>query len=105
MDREFSRRQFLCLFKFGGWNECPAPEIQVAICKQWYEQFGAELAVMTGSTVEFSVSRPPQTREAALTLAEEQYIYCPDIVEQGLSSIEALAAAILGSKIWYFWWD
>jgi hypothetical protein len=60
---------------------------------------------VTHDVLEFRVARPPTSRDAALALAESQYYYCPDIVEQGMESIEALALSLLKSKIWYFWWD
>jgi len=49
-------------------------------------------------------SRPP-TREAALELAREQYVYCSDIVDQGVQTLSALAAVLMQSAWWYFWWD
>jgi hypothetical protein len=44
-------------------------------------------------------------RDAATTLAVEQFTYAYDIVEQGTQSIEALAAILLGGPMWFFWWD
>lgn len=90
---------------FGGWNECPDPDGQVLMLKRWHERYGAELVGMSGDVVEMFVTRPPGTREEALTLAEEQYLYCEDIVIQGTQTIENLAAGLLGNNIWYFWWD
>jgi hypothetical protein len=40
-----------------------------------------------------------------ILLAKEQYAYCADIVEQGVGTIEALAATLLNGHIWFFWWD
>lgn len=90
---------------FGGWNECPHDEVHVAFLRRWYEQYGAELVVMTRDILEFTVARPPQTREQALTLAWEQYGYCADIVDQGTETISNLAASLLNSTVWFFWWD
>jgi hypothetical protein len=90
---------------FGGWNACPHDEVHVAFLRRWYEQYGAESVVMTRDILEFAVSRPPQTREEAITLAYEQYGYCADIVDQGTETISNLAATLLNSKVWYFWWD
>jgi hypothetical protein len=73
--------------------------------KHWLEAFGAELVGMNGDTVEMFAKRPPSTRQEALELAEEQFLYCEDIVTQGTQTIEALAAGLCGSNIWYFWWD
>lgn len=90
---------------FGGWNECPHDEEHVVFLRHWYEQYGAELVVMTNDILEFAVTRPPQTRDQALALAREQYGYCNDIVTQGTETISNLAASLLDSKVWFFWWD
>ena len=57
------------------------------------------------SVIEMAVTRPPQTREEAITLATEQYFYCSDIVDQGTETIDRLAAEILAQPRWFFWWD
>jgi hypothetical protein len=91
--------------KFGGWNDCPAAEEHVAIMKYWHEKYGATIVALTGDVIECTVERPPQTREEALALAKEMYVYCYDIVDQGVETIENLAASLLKSKLWFFWWD
>jgi hypothetical protein len=60
---------------------------------------------MEYDTFELHVSRPPSSREAAMELAEEQYGFCSDIVDQGVESLEALAATLFDGHIWFFWWD
>lgn len=35
----------------------------------------------------------------------EQYRYCIDIVDQGVTSVSALAAILMEAPYWYFWWD
>ena len=60
---------------------------------------------MSGDVIECTVKTPPSSKQAALALAREQFVYCSDIVHQGVRSIEALAATLLNSKTWYFWWD
>ncbi|HEY0062830.1 MAG TPA: DUF4253 domain-containing protein [Telluria sp.] len=94
-----------CYMRIGGWNECPSAEEHAALFKYWGEKFGATVACITGDVIEMQVARPPGSREAALELAKEQYLYCPDIVDQGTESIEALAAGLIDSKVWFFWWD
>lgn len=91
--------------KFGGWNDCPAAEEHVAIMKHWYEKYGAVIVALTGDVIECTVERPPQTRDEALALAKEMYAYCYDIVDQGVETIENLAASLLKSRLWFFWWD
>jgi hypothetical protein len=94
-----------CLVKYGGWNECPLASEHAALFRLWQAQYGATPLVISGSTIEMAVARPPSTREDALALARQQYIYCPDIVEQGTETIEALAATLLNGHSWFFWWD
>lgn len=93
------------LLKFGGFNSCPPPESHVAMLRHWEERYGLEVFGVSSEVIECSVTRPPMTKEAALALAQEQYIYCPDIVHQGTESVTALAATLLHSHEWYFWWD
>lgn len=90
---------------FGGWNDCPYPEEHVAVLKRWEEVYGAEVACISADTVEMIVSRPPLTRADALALAEEQYAYAADTVDQGFDTLEALAASLLKGNVWWFWWD
>lgn len=91
--------------RYGGWNDCPPPEVHAALHRRWHEKWGAEIACMAGDVVECVVARPPATREEAMKLAREQFVYCPDIVHQGVQSLEALANLLQGGKTWYFWWD
>jgi hypothetical protein len=33
------------------------------------------------------------------------YDFCPDIVDQGVGSVKALATELRRSRSLYFWWD
>ena len=90
---------------WGGWNACPDPEHHVAAFRSWRHRFDIELVGIGGDTLNIKVGRRPATRDAAIELAREQYLYCNDIVDQGLGSLEALAASLMESDWWYFWWD
>jgi Domain of unknown function (DUF4253) len=90
---------------WGGWNDCPFPQEHCAVHRYWASKYGAEVVSITSDIVQCAVASPPTEREAALQLAQEQYIYCYDIVEQGTQTIAALAAGLVNSKHWYFWWD
>jgi len=91
--------------QFGNWNACPSAEEHVAILRQWSERYGLEMYALTGDVIECEITRPPADREAAIKLALEQYLYCSDIVDQGVGSIAGLAAILECSTHWYFWWD
>lgn len=90
--------------RWGGWNACPPPEYHVAALRRWHMRHGAELVAINGDTMNVR-ARPAATRGEAMALAREQYEYCPDIVEQGTGSLSPLAAGLMSSQWWYFWWD
>lgn len=91
---------------FGGWNECPPPEEMAAICKYWYETYGAVPVIITHDTLEMSVPAPIGN-ERALEAAKEHYAFTPDRVDQGTATgtLSEVAACIAVSNIWFFWWD
>lgn len=93
------------MLKYGGWNDCPEPEVHCAFYREWGERFGAEITGISADVVECVVRTPPTDRKNATILAWEQYWYCADIVEQGCDSVSNLAATLMNSPYWYFWWD
>jgi hypothetical protein len=95
----------LAIVKYGGWNECPEPEVHCAFHREWQEKFGAEIAGLHYDVIECTVRKPPTKRKTAMRLAMEQTWYCTDIIAQGYNSPANLAASIIKSDYWYFWWD
>jgi len=93
---------YLC---WGGWNDCPAAEYHVAAMRAWRDRYGAELIGMSSDTINLRVATKPKTREEALALARDQYIYCNDVIDQGVLTYSALAADLMANDWWYFWWD
>ncbi|MGN1403300.1 MAG: DUF4253 domain-containing protein [Ruminococcus sp.] len=89
---------------FGGWNACPMPEDAMAVLKHWYEKYGAVPGCIGHDTLELYVLHPVG-EEAAMELAREQFMFCEDIVYQGVGSVPALAKGLEQSTVWYFWWD
>jgi hypothetical protein len=97
-----------CYDCFGGWNDCPYDAEHVAVLRYWHERYGVDLFAMGGDIIECVVERPPTTREEALNLAREQLLYAPGTLGEfsgGGSSVPELAAALLNSRHWLFWWD
>lgn len=92
-------------FGYGGWNACPDPLEQCAVARYWAERYDADIVGMSGDVIEWEVRRPPTTPEAAMELAWEQFLFCDDIVHQGMGTIGALAGTLIKSPYWYFWWD
>jgi predicted DNA-binding WGR domain protein len=93
------------VLNWGGSNDGMEPFEHAAVLKYWNKEYGAELVCATMSVLEMKVANPPRTKEEALKLAREQCIYCPDIVDQGTNTIARLAAELLNSPHWFFWWD
>ncbi|MEM8697217.1 MAG: DUF4253 domain-containing protein [Pseudomonadota bacterium] len=89
----------------GGWNDCPDAAYHVAAIRSWEERYGAELVAVSGDVVELKVKNRPESNEEAMTLAREHYAFCSDVVDQGTETIANLAAILMESDWWYFWWD
>jgi len=90
---------------FGGWNDCPSAELQVAVLREWKKEYNAVPACITGDVLECAVMKRPQTEAEAMELAAEQWIFCDDIVSQGTQTVRKLAIEIWRSPNWFFWWD
>ena len=97
-------------------NDLPDAALQCAVMRSWHRRFGAEVVYTNGVVYEFAVGRPPTDHQTALQLAHEHFLFCPDRVNQwcpdsrlypspGDDTLEALAAMLMNSTVWYFWWD
>lgn len=93
------------LLNWGGWNACPPPEYHVTALRSWRDRYGAELVALSFDVLELRVARRPADRDEALLLARELYAYCPDLVDQGSGTLAPLAASLMTSSWWSFWWD
>ncbi|MCC6151088.1 MAG: DUF4253 domain-containing protein [Planctomycetes bacterium] len=81
------------------------PVEHTAVHRHWARLYGSMVVSVTGDVIQCFVERPPKTKDEALFLAIEQFKYCSDIVDQGVGTICNLAAELLNSHTWYFWWD
>lgn len=80
--------------------------MHVAVQRAWYEDFGAEVVCVSGSTVEMRVLQPPSDREAASKLAYDQFVYTGgDLVDQAFGTLNNLTSVLIDAPVWYFWWD
>ena len=98
--------ELVAYLPFGGWNECPEPDKMAAVCKYWFDKYGAVPVTISHDTLEMAVPEcVPES--AALELAKEHYAFTPDRVDQGTQTctISEVAASLRVSKVWYFWWD
>ncbi|OZS78484.1 hypothetical protein CF394_06930 [Tetzosporium hominis] len=91
---------------FGGWNECPVPSEMAAICKYWYEAYGAIPTVITHDFLEMRLPQPVPV-DKALEVAKGHYAFTPDRVDQETetNTLSEVAASTAVSTGWFFWWD
>lgn len=89
----------------GGYNECPAPDSQIAVAEYWYRKYKAVPTVITANSIEFMVEIPPQNFQDAEKLAYEQYLFCNEVVSDGAGSLRKLASLLKDSTVWSFWWE
>lgn len=91
---------------FGGWNDCPNAETQLAFTHYWREKYGAIPAALDNADcLEFLVERPVTDPLEAKKLAVEQFAFCSDLPFQVFEDFEQLTEFIHQSRQWYFWWD
>ena len=89
----------------GGYNECPAPDTQIAVSEYWYRNYRAIPTVITANSIEFMAEAPPQNFQDAEKLAYEQYLFCNEVVSDGAGSLRKLASILKDSTVWSFWWE
>ena len=91
---------------FGGWNDCPNAETQLAFTHYWREKYGAIPAALDNADcLEFLVERPVADPSEAKKVAVEQFAFCSDLPFQVFEDFEQLTEFIHQSRQWYFWWD
>lgn len=97
--------QIPCLLDFGAWNAYPSPAVHSAILRHWHERYGADLLAMSFDTVDIAITRPPTTRPEARRAALEFEMYNEGAYDEYGSSLNDVAAGLLGADVWLAWWD
>lgn len=91
---------------FGGWNDCPNAETQLAFTHYWREKYGAISAALDNADcLEFLVEHPVADPLETKKVAVEQFAFCSDLPFQVFEDFEQLTEFIHQSRQWYFWWD
>ena len=70
--------------------------------KTWDKKYGLKFVGVGFDFVEADYSKTPVDIDR---LAEELYEFCPDIVDQGVGSIEELKRETINTKKLFLWWD
>jgi len=74
----------------------------IAHLGEWDRRYGMTLLGAGDDCVEVELARAPSDWGA---LAREVYEFCPDVVDQGAETVEALAAEMGESRRIFLWWD
>lgn len=98
--------EIIAWIPLGGWNDCPPPEDMIAVCKYWFEKYGAIPSVFTHDVMEFYAPNKLNGIDS-FEAAKEHYAFCPDRVFQctRTGTLSEVAACLEKSEVWYFWWD
>ncbi len=74
-----------------------------AVLRSWEDRFGAVLVAIGFDTLTLHVDTPP-AGENATRAAHEWFAFCPDSIDQGVETMEALTEGV-HNDVWWFWWD
>ncbi len=96
------RYEILRLMGTNGWNYGIGPDSIVA----WLRALEHDHAfVLTGMGFDWVEGRFPSAIGDADALARRFYAFCPDVVDQGTETADALARELGASHRLYCWWD
>jgi hypothetical protein len=85
-----------------GWNYDISPEMVIKKLKEWDNRFGL---ILIGAGFDWFEAEFQRTPQNMMDFAKEVYEFCPDVVDQGTGTVEALASEMRDSNTVYLWWD
>jgi hypothetical protein len=84
-------------------NEIDGPE-HLAVLHFWHEVYAADLVSLGLERMECLVGGPPEDARGAFELAVQHYAYCPQLMDNLVPAMGALAATLFG-RHWVFDWS
>jgi Domain of unknown function (DUF4253) len=88
-----------------GWRGDRDPLEFPAVLRSWEDRFGARLLQVGFDEIRLLAERPPRTLQAARHVAAEHCAFCDECAGKALRDIPGVAAHLLKTPIWTFWWD
>jgi hypothetical protein len=85
-----------------GWNYDISPAAVIQRVRAWHERYGLILTGAGFDWMEADFVRQPAEMRA---FAAEVYKFCPDVVDQGTETVDALANEMHRTNSVYLWWD
>lgn len=70
--------------------------------KAWHEDLGFEVVVVDHSRIHAYMSKKPSDIGK---FAQEVYDFCPDVIDQGYSSMEEMISDYKSNNYFWLWWD
>lgn len=86
-----------------GYNYDLNNEDVLAKLKKWYSEFAYEIIGASDASVE-AVFKGEGPNDAK-AFAQKVYAFCPDVVDQGVGSVDELEREIVQMKGFFLWWD
>jgi len=94
--------EMLRVMQTNGWNYDISPETVIERVKLWDSRYGLDIYGAAFDWLEARFERAPADMMA---FAREVYEFCPDVVDQGTETVEALANEMARTNSVYLWWD
>jgi hypothetical protein len=85
-----------------GWNYDISPQMVITRLREWEGRYGLVFRGIAFDWVEAEFKTQPPDMQA---FAREVCQFCPDVVDQGTETVEALAAEMKSGIGVYLWWD
>jgi hypothetical protein len=85
-----------------GWNYDIGPKHIIERLKDWDRRYGLTLTGAGFDWLGAEFVHPPADMPA---FAAEVYRFCPDVVDQGTETVEALGEEMRRTNSVYLWWD
>lgn len=70
--------------------------------RTWDAAYGIDIFQAETDTIQFRLKKPPRDMRA---FAKDLYAFCPDIVDQGTLTVDALQKEIERTHTVFLWWD
>lgn len=78
--------------------------MHVAFFRYWFERHHAIVTPVADKVIELQLETPPTTLQDSHKIAFEHFVYCPDILYEGIGTVGNLAGELLNGRLWWFWW-
>ncbi len=70
--------------------------------KEWHKEVGFEICVVDEDRVEAYMTKKPNDLKK---FCSRVYEFCPDVIDQGYGTMEAMLEDIEASQYFWMWWD